>query len=68
MKVGVFATRFPFPTVALKSRTPHHPNPIGLTVAKLDKVEGCTVHLSSIDLIHGTPSEPNINSNTQYLI
>jgi tRNA (Thr-GGU) A37 N-methylase len=55
IKVGVFSTR-----------SPHRPNPIGLSVAKLDKVEGSTLHLSGIpifaklidkgiDLIDGTP-------------
>ncbi|XP_069820433.1 tRNA (adenine(37)-N6)-methyltransferase isoform X2 [Dendropsophus ebraccatus] len=43
-KTGVFSTR-----------SPHRPNAIGLTLAKLDKVEGDTVHLSGIDMIHGTP-------------
>lgn len=43
-KVGVFSTR-----------SPYRPNPIGLTLAKLDKIEGSTLHLSGIDLLDGTP-------------
>ncbi|MHB0995028.1 MAG: tRNA (N6-threonylcarbamoyladenosine(37)-N6)-methyltransferase TrmO [Elusimicrobiales bacterium] len=43
-KIGVFA-----------SRSPHRPNPLGLSLAKLEKVEGDTLYLSGIDLIHGTP-------------
>lgn len=45
-KMGIFATR-----------TPHRFNPIGLSIAKLDKVDLATrtVHLSGIDLINGTP-------------
>ncbi|XP_040818970.1 tRNA (adenine(37)-N6)-methyltransferase isoform X3 [Ochotona curzoniae] len=43
-KTGVFSTR-----------SPHRPNAIGLTLAKLDKVEGGAVYLSGIDMIHGTP-------------
>ncbi|XP_044142031.1 tRNA (adenine(37)-N6)-methyltransferase [Bufo gargarizans] len=43
-KTGVFSTR-----------SPHRPNAIGLTLAKLDKVEGDTVYLSGIDMIQGTP-------------
>lgn len=43
-KKGVFATR-----------SPHRYNPIGLSIAKLDKVEDRTIHISGIDLIHGTP-------------
>ena len=43
-KIGLFA-----------SRSPHRPNPIGLSLAKLEKVEGDTLYLSGIDLIDGTP-------------
>ncbi|KAL6054406.1 hypothetical protein STEG23_037361 [Scotinomys teguina] len=43
-KTGVFSTR-----------SPHRPNAIGLTLAKLEKVEGGAVYLSGIDMIHGTP-------------
>lgn len=43
-KKGVFATR-----------SPHRYNPLGLSIAKLDKVEGRTISMSGIDLIHGTP-------------
>lgn len=43
-KKGVFATR-----------SPHRYNPIGLSIAKLDKLDGRTIHISGIDLIHGTP-------------
>lgn len=43
-KVGVFA-----------SRSPHRPNPIGLTLAKLDGIHGNTLYLSGIDILDGTP-------------
>ena len=43
-KKGVFATR-----------SPHRYNPIGLSLAKLDKIEDKTVFMSGADLIHGTP-------------
>ncbi|HNW43114.1 MAG TPA: tRNA (N6-threonylcarbamoyladenosine(37)-N6)-methyltransferase TrmO [Elusimicrobiales bacterium] len=43
-KIGVFA-----------SRSPHRPNPIGLSLAKLERVEGDTLYLSGLDLINGTP-------------
>jgi len=43
-KIGVFA-----------SRSPHRPSPLGLSLAKLEKVEGDTLYLSGIDLIDGTP-------------
>ena len=41
---GVFATR-----------SPRHPNPIGLSVVRLENVEGATLHVSAIDLLDGTP-------------
>jgi len=37
------------------SRTPHRPSPIGLSLARLVKVDGDTLHLSGIDLVDGTP-------------
>jgi len=42
--VGVFA-----------SRSPHRPSPIGLSVAKLEKIEGDTLYLTGTDLVDGTP-------------
>lgn len=48
-KVGVFASRSPF-----------RPNPIGLSLVRLERVEvttdqGCVVHVSGVDLVSGTP-------------
>lgn len=43
-KIGVFA-----------SRSPHRPNPIGLSLAKLEKIKGDTLYFSGVDLINGTP-------------
>ena len=43
-KIGVFA-----------SRSPHRPNPLGLSLAKLERVAGDTLYLSGIDLVNGTP-------------
>lgn len=37
------------------SRSPHRPSPIGLSLARLVKVSGDTLHLSGIDLVDGTP-------------
>lgn len=42
--VGIFATR-----------SPHRYNPIGLSLVKLDKIEGDTLFVSGVDLIDGTP-------------
>jgi len=43
-KRGVFATR-----------SPHRPNSIGLSVVRLVRVEGLTVHVQDVDLMDGTP-------------
>jgi tRNA (adenine37-N6)-methyltransferase len=43
-KRGVFATR-----------SPYRPNPLGLSAAKIDRIEGCVVHVHEIDLLDGTP-------------
>ncbi|KAK4798639.1 hypothetical protein SAY86_030965 [Trapa natans] len=43
-RVGLFSTR-----------SPHRPCPIGLTVAKVDAVNGHMVLLSGVDLVDGTP-------------
>jgi len=41
---GMFATR-----------TPRRPNPIGLSVVRLDRIEGNVLHISNLDIIDGTP-------------
>src|SRR5437868_6940369 len=41
---GVFATR-----------SPHRPNPIGLSVVRLERVEGLNVHILDSDMLDGTP-------------
>jgi tRNA-Thr(GGU) m(6)t(6)A37 methyltransferase TsaA len=43
-KRGLFATR-----------APHRPSPIGLTCARLIKIEGNVLHLTELDLLNGTP-------------
>jgi tRNA (Thr-GGU) A37 N-methylase len=43
-RVGLFSTR-----------SPHRPNPIGLTLAKLERINGTQVEVSGLDLISGTP-------------
>lgn len=43
-KLGVFATR-----------SPHRPNPIGLSAVEIVGVEGRTVHVRNVDLLDGTP-------------
>ena len=41
---GVFATR-----------SPHRPNPLGLSAVRLERVEGLTLHVSDVDMLDGTP-------------
>jgi tRNA (adenine37-N6)-methyltransferase len=41
---GVFATR-----------APRRPNPIGLSVVELVRVDGCTLHIENVDILDGTP-------------
>jgi tRNA-Thr(GGU) m(6)t(6)A37 methyltransferase TsaA len=36
-------------------RAPARPNPIGLSVVRLVKVEGATLHLADVDMLDGTP-------------
>ena len=48
-KVGVFA-----------SRSPHRPNPIGMSAVKLERIDldatgGIEIHLSGVDILDGTP-------------
>jgi tRNA-Thr(GGU) m(6)t(6)A37 methyltransferase TsaA len=43
-KKGLFATR-----------APHRPNPLGLSVLRLLRVEGRVLHVSDVDLLDGTP-------------
>jgi tRNA (adenine37-N6)-methyltransferase len=41
---GVFATR-----------APHRPNPIGMSVVRLERVDGLTLHVRDADMLDGTP-------------
>ena len=43
-KRGVFATR-----------APKRPNPIGISVVRLEKVERNILHISNVDIVDGTP-------------
>ncbi|BFY98492.1 hypothetical protein BsWGS_01532 [Bradybaena similaris] len=43
-RVGVFSTR-----------SPYRPNNIGLSLVKIDKVEGASVYVSGIDILDGSP-------------
>lgn len=41
---GVFATR-----------APNRPNPIGMSVVQLDRIENGTLHIRNVDMLDGTP-------------
>jgi len=41
---GVFATR-----------APRRPNPVGLSVVRLNRIEGGVVHIENVDILDGTP-------------
>jgi tRNA-Thr(GGU) m(6)t(6)A37 methyltransferase TsaA len=43
-KHGVFATR-----------SPHRPNPIGMSAVRVERVDGLVVHVRDVDLLDGTP-------------
>ncbi|HXX70482.1 MAG TPA: tRNA (N6-threonylcarbamoyladenosine(37)-N6)-methyltransferase TrmO [Polyangiaceae bacterium] len=43
-KEGVFATR-----------SPHRPNPIGMSATRLERIEGLTLHVVGLDALDGTP-------------
>ncbi|KAF8822055.1 putative S-adenosylmethionine-dependent [Cardiosporidium cionae] len=43
-KTGVFATR-----------SPHRPSPVGLSVAKIDRIEGHKIFVRGIDIVDGSP-------------
>lgn len=43
-KLGVFATR-----------SPHRPNPIGLSAVRLERVEGLVLHVRELDILDGSP-------------
>jgi hypothetical protein len=43
-RVGLFSTR-----------SPHRPNPLGITLAKIVKIDGGKIHLQGLDLLDQTP-------------
>lgn len=39
----------------LSTRSPHRPNPLGLSVLRLERVDGLHLHVRDVDLLDGTP-------------
>lgn len=40
---------------AFATRAPHRPNPLGLSVVKLERVEGLRLEITNVDMLDGTP-------------
>lgn len=39
----------------LATRSPHRPNPLGLSLVRLERVDGLTLHVRGLDAVDGTP-------------
>lgn len=39
----------------LATRSPHRPNPLGLSVLRLERIDGRNLHVLDVDLLDGTP-------------
>jgi tRNA (adenine37-N6)-methyltransferase len=39
----------------LATRSPHRPNPLGLSVLRLKRIDGLNLHVRDVDLLDGTP-------------
>ena len=39
----------------LATRSPHRPNPLGLSAVQLERVDGLTLHVRGADMVDGTP-------------
>jgi len=39
----------------LATRSPHRPNPLGLSLVAIEGRDGRTLHIRALDLVHGTP-------------
>ncbi|WP_372677716.1 tRNA (N6-threonylcarbamoyladenosine(37)-N6)-methyltransferase TrmO [Desulfosarcina sp.] len=37
------------------TRAPRRPNPIGLSIVRLDRIDGCILHVLDVDMLDGTP-------------
>jgi len=44
-----------FPCGIFATRHPQRPNPIGFSLVRLARVEGCILHLLDMDMLDGTP-------------
>lgn len=56
-KVRLTVTPFldPHPKGVFATRAPTRPNPIGLSIVKLLRIEGTTLYIENVDVVDGTP-------------
>jgi len=47
--------RAPVKVGMLSTRSPHRPNPIGLSLVKFERLQGRRLYISALDLVNGTP-------------
>ncbi|MBN2554328.1 MAG: tRNA (N6-threonylcarbamoyladenosine(37)-N6)-methyltransferase TrmO [Anaerolineales bacterium] len=43
------------PRGVFSTRAPTRPNPIGLSIVRLESIDGCRLHLLNLDILDGTP-------------
>lgn len=43
------------PRGLFSTRAPNRPSSIGLSIVRLDKIEGSTLHITGVDIVDGTP-------------
>ena len=43
------------PRGVFSCRAPKRPNAIGISVVRLQRIEGCTLHIRNVDVLDGTP-------------
>ena len=55
LKSKIKPPRAPIKVGMLSTRSPHRPNPIGLSLVKFEKLQGRRMYISGLDLVNGTP-------------
>lgn len=55
LKSKIKPPRAPYKVGHLSTRSPHRPNPIGLSLVKIECIEKRRLYISAFDLVHGTP-------------
>jgi tRNA-Thr(GGU) m(6)t(6)A37 methyltransferase TsaA len=54
-ELGVVPFMDSVPRGLFATRAPRRPNPIGLSVVRLDRIEGRILHVEGVDIVDGTP-------------